>query len=69
MPTDMVPDNATDRDDSWKAFRISGILASNGIGIFAVSTYNTDYILTKEEDFERALGALKNTGYIINRKG
>ena len=64
-PTDMVPGNTTDRDDGWKAFRIVGvldfsligilakisrILATNEIGIFAVSTYNTDYILTKEEN-------------------
>ena len=76
----LVPDNTTERDDGWKAFRIvgvldfsligilskiSGILADNKIGIFAISTYNTDYILTKEEDFARALEVLKNAGYTI----
>lgn len=44
---------------------ISGILAENGIGIFAVSTYDTDYILTKRENYQKALTALNNAGYEI----
>ena len=79
-PTDMVPGNTTDRDDGWRAFRIVGvldfslvgilagiseILAENKVGLFAVSTYNTDYILTKAENFERALEVLKSAGYTI----
>lgn len=79
-PTDMVPANTTERDDGWCAFRIVGvldfslvgilagiseILAENKIGLFAVSTYNTDYILTKAENFERALEVLKSAGYTI----
>jgi hypothetical protein len=77
-----VPSNAMIRDDGWKAFRIegaldfsligilseiSGLLAENKIGIFAVSTYNTDYILTKEENFEKALDVLSKAGYEIQR--
>ena len=42
---------------------LSGILAEHQIGIFAVSTYNTDYILVKEENFERALEVLTAAGY------
>ena len=34
--------------------------------IFAVSTFNTDYIFTKEEQFEKALNVLKAAGYTIN---
>lgn len=75
-----VPDNAVECDGGWKAFRIqgildfsligilseiSGLLAENKIGIFAVSTYNTDYILTKHENFEKAIHVLKNAGYTI----
>ena len=78
--TEHVPENATERDDGWRAFRIQGILdfsligilariagllAQNEIGIFAVSTYNTDYILTKEENYEKALEILKQAGYQI----
>ena len=44
---------------------ISTVLADAEIGIFAVSTYNTDYILTKKEDFSDALGALYDNGYHI----
>ena len=79
-PENTVPANTAERDDGWRGFRItgqldfsligilariSGILASNRIGIFAVSTYNTDYILTKEENFKAAIKALKDSGYEI----
>ena len=78
--TEAVPANTTDRDDGWRGFRIEGvldfsligilskisaILAENGIGIFAVSTYNTDYILVKDENFSRALQVLAEKGYEV----
>ena len=78
--TDDVPLKTIERDDGWRGFRIqgvldfsligilsklSGILAEHKIGIFAVSTYNTDYILVKEENFERALTVLAAEGYTI----
>lgn len=78
--TEDTPVNTSERDDGWKAFRIqgvldfsligilsklSGILADNKIGIFAVSTYNTDYILIKEENFEKAMDVLASEGYTI----
>ena len=76
--TEDTPDNTIERDDGWKGFRIegvldfsligilskiSGILADNKIGIFAVSTYNTDYILVKKENFDRAVAVLSDNGY------
>ena len=78
--TEDTPTKTVERDDGWRGFRIqgvldfsligilsklSGILAEHKIGIFAVSTYNTDYILVKEENFERALHALATEGYSI----
>lgn len=36
-----------------------------GIGIFAVSTYNTDYVLVKAEDFNKAANELASAGYVI----
>ena len=42
------------------------ILAENAIGIFAISTYNTDYILTKEKNFEKAIKVLADAGYEID---
>jgi hypothetical protein len=79
-PEAFVPENTTEREDGWRGFRISGqldfsligilarvseILASNEIGIFVISTYNTDYIFTKEENFQRALKALENNEFTI----
>ena len=75
-----VPENTLVRDDGWKGFRIEGvldfsligilskisaILAENKVGIFAVSTYNTDYIFVKEENFDKAINALKDNGYDV----
>jgi hypothetical protein len=75
-----TPQNTTHRDDGWRGFRIEGmldfsligvlsklstILADNNIGIFAVSTYNTDYILVKSENYDRALDVLVEKGYTI----
>ena len=75
-----TPAATTERDDGWRGFRIqgvldfsligilsklSGILAECGIGIFAVSTYNTDYILVKSENFDRAADALADAGYTL----
>ena len=78
--TEDIPSNTIERDDNWRAFRIVGtldfsligvlskissLLAENSIGIFAISTYNTDYIFTKKDNFEKALNVLKNAGYEI----
>ena len=78
--TEDTPSLTIERDDGWRGFRIqgildfsligilsklSGILSEHEIGIFAVSTYNTDYILVKEENFERALSVLKSEGYVV----
>ena len=45
--------------------KLSGILADHQIGIFAVSTYNTDYILVKAENYDRALRILESEGYTV----
>ncbi len=45
--------------------KISQILADDGISIFAVSTYDTDYILVKTEKFENAIKILDANGYEI----
>ena len=79
-PEGRVPDNALVRDDGWRAMRvagmldfslvgilsgISGTLAGAGVSLFAASTYNTDYILVKEEKLEAALAALTAAGYSV----
>lgn len=75
-----VPHNIIDREDNWKGlridtsldfsfigiiFKISKILAENKIGIFVVSTYNTDYIFVKSENLDKTLTVLKDNGYIV----
>lgn len=45
--------------------KISTILAQNGISIFAVSTYDTDYILIKDKDINNAIDALSKENYEI----
>ncbi len=79
--TEDTPINTTNRVDGWRGFRIEGeldfsligilsristVLAENKIGIFAVSTYNTDYILVKKENFNKAINALEKAGYTVN---
>jgi hypothetical protein len=44
---------------------LSGTLAEAGISIFAVSTYDTDYILVKNEDLDVAVRALSDAGHLI----
>lgn len=78
--TENVPSNTVERDDGWRAFRIQGILdfsligilakiaeilAENQISIFAISTYNTDYVFIKKENYEKALGVLAQESYTI----
>ena len=78
--TNEVPPNVIQREDGWKAFRIQGVLdfsligvlskiasnlADNDVSIFAVSTYNTDYILIKKENYQKAIKTLSNAGYKI----
>ena len=78
--TEDAPINTVEQDDGWMGFRIAGtldfslvgilskltgILAQHNIGVFAISTYNTDYILVKEENYERALEVLASDGYEI----
>jgi hypothetical protein len=53
-------------------FALTGVLASlaaplarAGISIFAVSTYNTDYLLVKAEALERAVAALEAAAHRV----
>ena len=76
-PTDAAPARTLAREDGWRAFRVvgameftlvgvlarlTGRLAEQGIPVFAVSTFDTDYVLVKAEHFENALAALVKDG-------
>ena len=45
--------------------KISGILAKEGISIFAISTYDTDYILVKSDKIDQTIEVLKRSDYEI----
>ena len=79
-PSEAAPETAERVDAGWRGFRIRGeldfgligilarlsaVLAQRQIGIFAVSTYNTDYIFVKKENFGRALEDLAESEYTI----
>lgn len=48
--------------------KISGLLAEQQISIFAISTFDTDYILVKKEKLEVARSTLISAGYIFESK-
>lgn len=54
------------------AFDVVGVLASiaepiaaAGISLFAVSTFDTDFVLVKDFDLERAVKALRDRGHTV----
>ncbi|WP_436970047.1 ACT domain-containing protein [Lactobacillus helveticus] len=78
--TKNAPSKTINREDGWRAFKIEGqldfsligilakiaqLLANNGISIFAVSTFNTDYILVKDNNFDSAIKILSENNYEI----
>ena len=40
-------------------------LAEAGISVFSLSTFDTDYVLVRERDLERALAALRGAGHEV----
>ncbi|HAT56090.1 MAG TPA: ACT domain-containing protein [Veillonellaceae bacterium] len=79
-PSDRVPEHTKKESRGWRAFRVQGtmelsligilagissILASEGINIFVVSTYDTDYILVKEDRTDKAAAALETGGWTV----
>jgi putative acetyltransferase len=76
---DAVPEGILCERD-WRCWRVAGTipfsvvgilasltapLAEAGISVFAISTFNTDYLLVKEKDLERAVKALRGQGYNV----
>jgi len=70
-------------DAGWSCFKVEGPLEFNLVGIlagianalaeaqvsiFALSTFDTDYILVKREQAQDASDALMSAGYMINNQ-
>ena len=78
-PEEAVPKEVS-REDGWRCFEVEGplpfeltgiladlsdALSQERISIFAISTFDTDYILVKSEDFQRAIITLQERGHKI----
>lgn len=79
--TQHVPPGPLYVEHGWKALKICGILdfgqvgiiakisgslADNSIPVFVVSTYNTDYILVKTENYNETIDVLTKKGYAFS---
>ncbi len=77
-PTDQIPANCLELERPWRAIRVEGqldfsligiiarisaILADSRIGIFVVSTFDTDYLLVKSHQLSDTVKALDYNGY------
>jgi ribosomal protein S18 acetylase RimI-like enzyme len=78
-PEEIVPDGVT-REGGWRALKLDGTfdfgqvgvlvsvtapLAQAGVSIFAVSTFDTDYVLVKEPQLAAAVAALRDHGHEV----
>ena len=76
---DAVPDGVV-CERGWRCLRVAGTmpfttvgvlasltapLADAGIGLFAISTFDTDYLLVKATDFDVAVDALRRHGHTV----
>ena len=79
---DFIQLNSNESESGWAALEvlgplgfsmtgilsnISGVLAQEKISIFAISTFDTDYNLIKQEFIDNAINSLQKNGYnVIN---
>ena len=78
-PQEAVPDRVKG-ERGWRCLRVAGTipfsvvgvlasltapLAEAGISVFTISTFDTDYLLVKAEDLERAVDVLRRRGHTI----
>jgi hypothetical protein len=80
LPEELVP-SSWKAEKGWRClkvlgpldFSITGVLASvstplaqAGVSIFAISTYDTDYLLVRNGDFDRAKEVLVRHGHLVS---
>lgn len=80
-PSDALPENATEAEPGWRAFRVAGTLdfslvgviarisaalAAGGVPLFVVSTFDTDYVLVKREKLQTARALLEEEGNVFS---
>ena len=79
-PEEVAPDDARS-EGGWRALKLEGPfefsevgvlasvaapLAEAGVGIFVVSTFDTDYVLVKKEQLQPAVAALRGQGHEVS---
>ena len=75
----VVPDGVRCERD-WRCFKLAGPipftmvgvlaslvtpLADAGISVFAISTFDTDYVLVKEAEYQTAVASLRRAGHSV----
>jgi len=80
---EMVPAE-TQAEVGWRCLRVAGAMpftligvlasltgpvAAAGVGVFAVSTFDTDYLFVKEAEFPEAVAALRGAGHSVEEGG
>ncbi|HEV3356116.1 MAG TPA: ACT domain-containing protein [Pseudonocardiaceae bacterium] len=45
---------------------LAGTLAAAGVGLFALSSFDTDHVLVKATDLDRAMNAFREAGHEVN---
>lgn len=70
------------QDGNWQIFKIAGVLnlsltgitakfstalANAGVNLCVIATYDTDYILVKQEKLQTAIIALQDAGFIVQQ--
>lgn len=80
---EVVPDGVV-CDKGWRCLRVAGAMpftlvgvlaslttpvAKAGIGVFAFSTFDTDYLLVKQGEFHKAVAALRTAGHVVEQVG
>lgn len=79
-PESVLPE-CTKTVAGWRVFQVEGVLdfsvtgilaslaqplADAGVSIFAISTYDTDFVLVQEKDLEKAVEALTASGHCVS---
>ncbi len=81
--SDRIPNEVEAAADGWRAikvigpldFSLTGVLVSlaqplaqHGVSIFAISTYDTDYILVRDDSLETAIAVLLDAGHTLKKE-
>ncbi len=78
-----VPSGVKDKESGWRILKVDGLLdfsltgilasiagplANAGISIFAISTFDTDYVMVKNEKAEEAIRVLTKAGHVVRHE-